>query len=148
MLTLKRALKKLNCFRRPLAGKRAGFDEVKEVIREELYGGGSILGYRRLGSHLNTSGVLVRREDIRLALLELDLQNVDKRRRRRLRRTKYHSPGPTFVWHIDGHDKLKPNGISIHGCIDGYSRRIIWLEVAVSNKVPELIAKHYLDAIK
>ena len=83
-----------------------------------------------------------------MALFELDPQNVDKRRRRRLRRRKYHSLGPNFVWHIDGHDKLKPYRISIHGCIDGYSRRIIWLEVAASNKVPELIAKHYLDAIK
>ena len=95
---------------------------------------------------MNTSGVLVRREDARLVLLELDPQNVDKRRRRRLRRRIYHSPGPNFVWHIDGHDKLKPYGISIHECIDGCSRRIIWLEVAASNKVPELIAKRYLDA--
>ena len=42
----------------------------------------------------------------------------------------------------------KPYGLSIHGCIDGYSRRIIWLEVASTNKVPELIAKYYLDALK
>ena len=97
MSTLKRTLKKLNCFRRPLPGKRAGFDEVKEVIREELYGSGSILRYRRLWSHLNTSGVLVRREDVRLVLLELDPQNVDKGRRRPLRRRKYHSPCPYFV---------------------------------------------------
>ena len=96
------------------------------------------------GHNLNTSGVLVRREDFRLALLELDPQNVDKRRRRRLRRRKCHSPCPNFVWNVDGHDKLKPYGISIHRCIDGYSRLIIWLEVAASNKVPE----HYLDAIK
>ena len=86
MPTLKRTLKKLNCFRRPLPEKSASFDEVKEVIREELCGSGSILGYRRLWSHLKTSGVLVRREDVRLALLELDPENVDKRRRRRLRR--------------------------------------------------------------
>ena len=146
--TMKRTLKKLNCFRRPLPGKRATFDEVKELIREELCGSGSILGYRRLWSHLKTSGVLVRREDVRLALLVLDPENVDKRRRRRLRRKKYHSPGPNFVWHIDGHDKLKPYGMSIHGCITGYSRRIIWLEFAASNKISEFIAKHYLDAIK
>ena len=46
------------------------------------------------------------------------------------------------------HDKLKPYGLSIHGCIDGYSRRIIWLEVASTNTVPELIAKYCLDALK
>ena len=99
-------------------------------------------------SNLKTSGVLARREDARMALLELDPENVDKRRRRRVRRSKYHSSGPNFFWHIDGHDKPQPYGISIHACGDGYSRRIVWLEVAASNKVPELIAKHYLDAIK
>ena len=44
--------------------------------------------------------------------------------------------------------KDKPYGISIPGCIDGYSRHTILLEVAAWNKVPRLIAKHYLDAIK
>ena len=70
------------------------------------------------------------------------------KRRHRLQRRKYRNPGPNYVWHIDGHDKLKPYGLSIHGYIDGYSRRIIWLEVASTNKVPELIAKYYLDALK
>ena len=134
--------------RRPLHGRREAYDEVKEVVSEEIRDGGSNLGYRRVWSHLKTSGLLVRREDVRLALHELDPENVSKRRRHRLQRRKYRNPGPNYVWHIDGHDKLKPYGLSIHGCIDGYSRRIIWLEVASTNKVPELIAKYYLDALK
>ena len=146
--TLKRYLKKMNCFRRPLFGRRINFNEVKEIVQEELYGSGSNLGYRRVWSHLSSSGILLRREDVGLALRELDPENVDKRQRRRLRRRKYRNSGPNYVWHIDGHDKLKPYGISIHGCIDGYSRRIIWLEVAATNKMPELIAKYYLDAVK
>ena len=117
----------------------ATYDEVKEVVSEEIRGSGSYLGYRWLWSHLKTSGLLVRREDVRLALHELDPENVSKRRRHRLQRRKYRNPGPNYVWHIDGHDKLKPYGLSIHGCIDGYFRRIIWLEVASTNKVPELI---------
>ena len=75
-------------------------------------------------------------------------ENVNKKRRRRFLRRKYRNPGPNYVWHMDGHDKLKPYGLSIHGCIDGYSKRIIWLEVASTNKVPELIAKYYLYARK
>ena len=146
--TLKRYFKSENYFRRPLHGRRATYDEVKEVVSEEIRGSGSNLGYRRVWSHLKTSGLLVRREDVRLALHELDPENVSKRRRHRLQRRKYRNPGPNYVWHIDGHDKLKPYGLSIHGCIDGYSRRIIWLEVASTNKVPELIAKYYLDALK
>ena len=31
-------------------------------------------------------------------------------------------PGPKFVWHLDGYDKLKPSGFTIHGASDGYSR--------------------------
>ena len=36
----------------------------------------------------------------------------------------------------------------MHSCIDGFSRYLIWLEVASSNKKTELIAKFYLDAVK
>ena len=146
--TLKRYFKSENYFRRPLHGRRATYDEVKEVVSEEIRGSGSNLGYRRVWSHLKTSGLLARREDVRLALQELDSENVSKRRRHRLQRKKYRNPLPNYIWHIDGHNKHKPYGLSIHGCIDGYSRRIIWLEVASTNKVPELIAKYYLDALK
>ena len=138
----------MNCFRRPLLGRRINFNKVKKIVQEELYGSEFNLGYRRVWSHLSTSGRLLRRKDVRLALRELDPENVDKRQRRRLRRRKHRNPGPNYVWHIDGHDKPKPYGISIHGCIDGYSRRIIWLEVAATNTMPELIAKYYLDAVK
>ena len=31
----------------------------------------------------------------------------------------YLTQGPRYLWHIDGYDKLKPYGFSIHGCIDG-----------------------------
>ncbi|XP_015750003.1 PREDICTED: protein argonaute-3-like [Acropora digitifera] len=33
------------------------------------------------------------------------------------------------------------------GCIDGYSRRIIWLEVGVTNSYPDVTAGYFLDAI-
>ena len=51
-------------------------------------------------------------------------------------------------WHIDGHDKLKLFGFSLHGCIDGFSRRLIWLEVSSSNKKAEVLGKFYLDAVR
>ena len=71
-----------------------------------------------------------------------------RRKRRKLRQRKYFSAGPNYSWHIDGHDKLKPFGFSLHGCIDGFSRRLIWLEVSSSNKKPEIIGKFYLDAVR
>ena len=76
-----------------------------------------------------------------------DPEGVQLRKRRRLRRRKYINM-PNFVWHIDGHDKLKPYGFSIHGSIDSFSRGVLWLEVSTSNKIPEVIAKYYLDAVR
>ena len=38
-----------------------------------------------------------------------------------------------WIWHIDGYDKIKPYGFAIHGVIDRFSRKILWLRVASSN---------------
>lgn len=78
----------------------------------------------------------------------LDEDGVRRRKQRRLRRRQYFSRGPNFVWHLDGYDKLKPFGISIHGCIDGFSRRVIWLEADITNKRPEVVAEYYLSAVQ
>ncbi|KAK3754527.1 hypothetical protein QZH41_000974 [Actinostola sp. cb2023] len=78
----------------------------------------------------------------------IDPEGVQRRRRRRLKRRKYTTPGPNFLWHIDGWDKLAPFGLYVHGAIDGYSRRILWLEVNSTNKNPKVVASHYLDAVE
>nr|XP_022307773.1 uncharacterized protein LOC111113775 [Crassostrea virginica] len=78
----------------------------------------------------------------------LDEDGVRRRKQRRLRRRQYFSRGPNSVWHLDGYDKLKPYGISIHGCIDGFSRRVIWLEADITNKRPEVVAEYYLSAVQ
>ena len=36
----------------------------------------------------------------------------------------------------------------MHGAINGFSRRLIWLEVGPKNNSPEVITKFYLDAVK
>ena len=48
--------------------------------------------------------------------------------RNRLRRRVYHSCGPNYVWHINGYHKLKQYRVAISGCIDGFFRKMIWLE--------------------
>lgn len=52
------------------------------------------------------------------------------------------------MWHIDGYDKLKPFGFCIHGAIDGFSRWIVWLEVASSNNDPRIVVQYFLDYIR
>ena len=65
-----------------------------------------------------------------------------------LRRHCYSVPGPDFLWHTYGYDKLKPYGFSIHGCIDRFSRQIIWLKVAKNNKNSSAIASYYYSVVR
>ena len=46
-------------------------------------------------------------------LREIDPDGIAMRRRRRLKRRVYESPGPDYCWHMDGYDKLKPYGFAI-----------------------------------
>ncbi len=84
---------------------------------------------------------------MREALKILDPGGVEARSRHCLKRRKYTNKGPNYIWHIDGYDKLKPFGFCIHGAIDGYTRRILWLEVGPSNNNPAIIASYYLKFV-
>ena len=145
--TIKRVLKRLNLKR---ASKRHQ-SPVELIIQAILYEhdiSGSFLGYRQLTQRLRRKYNLnVTRDIVMNYVRVIDPEGVDLRRRR-LKRRKYASPGPNFLWHVDGWDKLAPFGFYIHGAIDGYSRRILWLEVGASNKNPRFIAWHYLEAVR
>jgi len=93
-------------------------------------------------------GFTVNRESVRLILKALNPDGVEQRSSRRLRRRQYRSQGPNYIWHVDGYDRLKPYGFCIHGAIDGYSRRTMWLEVGRSNNNPRVIASYFLGCVK
>ena len=121
---------------------------VLTAIEQELRGIGSDVGYRSVWQRLVTDhGLVVCKETVRHALRIIDHDGVDRRLRHRLQRRQYKGRGPNFIWHIDGYDKLKPFGFSIHGCIDGYSRRIMWLEVGTSNNDPTVVARYFVNCI-
>ena len=97
---------------------------------------------------LKQQGIPVKRKTVMELVREIDPISVSNRKKRKLKRRIYDVPGPDFLWHIDGYDKLKPYGFSIHGCIDGFSRRLMWLEVASTNKQPEVIASFFLKTVE
>ncbi|KAI9523455.1 hypothetical protein NQZ68_027313 [Dissostichus eleginoides] len=84
---------------------------------------------------------------MRLVIKALDPEGVELRRARRLRRRQYHSRGPNALWHMDSYDKLKPYGIAINGCIDGFSRYIMWMEAYTTNSDPKVIADYYFSTV-
>ncbi|OXU18199.1 hypothetical protein TSAR_010993 [Trichomalopsis sarcophagae] len=78
----------------------------------------------------------------------IDPEGIASRYARRLSRREYLSPGPNFVWHLDGYDNLKPFGFSIHACIDGFSRNLMWSEVGTTNKNPKVTAHYFLNTVE
>ena len=97
---------------------------------------------------LHNKGIMAPRIAVQLAMKIINPGRVEERRNRRLHRRDYISPGPNFVWHIDGYDKLKPYGFPIHGAIDGFSRKVLWLNVGTTNNNPLVTAVYFVRAIK
>ena len=78
----------------------------------------------------------------------MDPEGSELRKAHRLRRRIYQNTGPNYSRYCDGYDKLKPFGFPIYGCIDGWSRKIMWLYVTPrSNNQPNNVAAYFLDAV-
>ena len=88
-------------------------------------------------------GLFVPRQEVQSPIRMIDPAGVEERKCHRVKRRKYESPGPSYCWHVDGYDKLKPFGFPIHGAVDGYSRMVMWLKVDRTNNDLEITAKFF-----
>ena len=149
MRTVKRILKRLR-LKRENCNYESPLEEIVPAILEELENScGSFLGYCQLTRHLRRKyNLQVARDTVMKSLRAIDPEGVERRKRRRLKRRRYITPGSNFLWHVDGWDKLAHFGIFIHGAVDGFSRRILWLEANSTNKNPSMIASHYLSTVQ
>ena len=143
---LKRVLKSRRLRRRENASR---ITEVINAVGEELRGSGNSIGYPQIHQRvLVDHSLVVARETVRIIFKTLDPEGVLLRSRHRFQCRTYSVKGPKYMWHLDGYDKLKPFGFPIHGAIDGYSRRILWLRVMCTNNDPQVIAGFYIQCIK
>lgn len=144
--TVKRILRRYNLKRWTCVHTQ--LDNVVNIIEREIHNCGKCIGYRAMWRRLKIDhNIHIRRDDVMAIMKALDPIGVEFRKAHRLQRRVYCAKGPNYIWHIDGYDKLKPYGFCIHGAIDGFSRKIMWLEVSDSNNDPRLVAKYYLDAL-
>lgn len=121
--------------------------DIVRALELEMKKTGESVGYRMMHNRLTQLHSLnVGKEVVRLLLKQLDPNGVEHRKCRRLKRRNYLSCGPNYIWHIDGWDKLKPFGLTVHGCIDGYSRRIIWLKGSTTNNDPFVVCGHFVES--
>nr|XP_022303069.1 uncharacterized protein LOC111110748 isoform X6 [Crassostrea virginica] len=125
------------------------FDEIVHLIQIELL----LKPDRSITDMLFRLKVMhgcnVRREMVRQIMRTLDPVGVFQRKGNKLKRRQYFSKGPNWIWHIaDQYDKLSPYGIFISGCIDGFSRYVLWCKAGISNKNPAKIAGYFLSTVE
>uniref|UniRef100_A0A096LQX8 Integrase core domain-containing protein n=1 Tax=Poecilia formosa TaxID=48698 RepID=A0A096LQX8_POEFO len=130
-------------------GNYSPLPEVRRAIMTELRGPGQLFGYWTMWQVLKQKHNLRVKRDVVMRLRETAVEEEleDRQRRKNLRKS-YHYMGPNYIWHVDGYDKLKPFGLAISGCIDGFSRRMMWLVCGSTNNNPSIIAQHYINCVK
>ena len=116
-------------------------DHVKNIVLLHPNRGEKItMGY------LNSSnGIFVRRQQLRDSILRVDPEGRLDRRSIKHKRGVYHSEGLNHTWHCDGNHKLVKSKMVIHGCIDGFSRKIMYL-CATDNNLSKTVADLFIGA--
>ena len=79
-------------------------------------------GIRYIRGFLFNQGIRVQRHRIIASLRRVDDVARVFRSNTTIKRREYKSSRPNALWHVDGHHKLGPWGIVIHGFTDGYDR--------------------------
>ena len=143
--TIRRILKALGRARHQPTSRETLATAVN-FTQQQLQQSGQCLGYRALWKRLQANKINLSQKKTLEMLRLMDGDGVAQRKRKCVRRREYINPGPNFVWHMDGYDKLKPYGFPIHGAIDGFSRRVLWLEVGCTNNNPIVVAKFFCKA--
>ena len=108
-----------------------------QYLERILRHGGPDEGEKGLAAGLRVMGVKVPRYRLREAMeyLGRDPRAAPQPIMRRI----YRVPWINSLWHMDGHHKLISWKIVIHGCIDGYSRMITFMNVADNNRAETVL---------
>ena len=93
-------------------------------------------GIRNMKGFLRARNVHVTWNSVRMSMWRVDPSGLIMRslQLNTVRRRKYRVAGPNALWHMDGHHKLVRWSFVIHGCIDGYSRRLTYLKCSTNNE--------------
>ncbi|KAH9444079.1 hypothetical protein Pst134EB_026464 [Puccinia striiformis f. sp. tritici] len=141
--------------RTQLLAHAAGYRRMKEILFHEYRVkvprsmDSSFLSHQFAAQLLiRVCGVNLIRLMVYELLSELDPQGMADRLRHACKRRVYRASGPNHIWSADGHDKLKPYGITIYGFVDAWSRKILGMFVHVTNNDPMHVGVYFLQIVK
>ena len=118
---------------------------VTDAVSKELNGPGRCLGYRALNKKLrNEHNIKVPRRLVHNMLKELDPEGLESRalnKKTKKPKVPFSSEGLLWVASLDGHNKLCRYQnwtfpFCIYGCLDMFSRKMLYLFVSHSNSDP------------
>ncbi|XP_056620080.1 uncharacterized protein LOC130434140 isoform X2 [Triplophysa dalaica] len=99
-------------------------------------------GIKRVSGYLNSVGLRVQRSRVMETLRTVDPVGTICRGLgiNIIQRRVYSVPAPMALWHIDGNHKLIRWRIVIHGGIDGYSRKVMFLHASDNNRASTVLS--------
>ena len=94
-------------------------------------------------------GIRMQWECVRSSLWRVDPEGILLRTMQLnlVKRRHYSVPGPLSLWHLDGNHKIIRWGFVIHGCVDGYSRRVMFLRASTNNKATTVFSL-FMEAVE
>jgi hypothetical protein len=117
--TVKNYMKLYNITRQPFSTIR---DPLLDSMIKKFKDSHPNAGIRYIRGFLLQHGIRIQRSRITASLGRVDeVANVILRNKT-IKRREYKSARPNALWHMDGHHKLGPWGIVIHGITDGFDR--------------------------
>ena len=127
---------------------------VQAAVQKEINEPSKLLGYRALNPKLRMQHeVQVPRRLVHEMLQNEDPKGLEfcrpsskKKERKRL----FSCNGPLNAVSLDGHEKLYGYQnwtfpLGVYGCLDTYSRKVLFLSVCYSNSNPMIIGRKYLQ---
>ena len=115
--------------------------DLDALVRRIINQSAGVIGYQFMDATLRDVGHRVPRHRIRASMSRVDLLGSLERWATLIPRTVYAVRSPNSLWHMDGNHKLaNAYGFVLHGAIDGYSRRIIYLECNTNNRAQTVLS--------
>ena len=111
-------------------------EELDRIVSHVIDQTAGVIGSTYMCSLLQTEyGLRLPRERIRQSMRRVDhMGNLNRWAGIMIPRLIYNVRAPNALWHMDGNLKFIYYGIALHAAIDGYSRRIIYLDANTNNR--------------
>ena len=119
---------------------------MDEIVAEYLSRHGFTTERTYLSGYLRSLGLRVQRRRVRESLIMVDPQNTALRWGVVIARRQYSVPWSNSLCNLDSHHSLIRRGLVVHGCIDGFSRRIMFLKCS-NNNLSQNVLELFLNAV-